>query len=296
MKKLSLSFIFLLLIAYSISGQTTDTISVKDIADSTVTENDVSDSIMVKDQENDSILYLPNNAFKIGEKLKYDAKYGIIKGGEITVELSLVPVGYTYVYHAKGVGKTSGVASKFYTVLDVYETYFDVETGLPIWAIRNIREENYRRYNEIRFFRDQDKLHSLKSGDHEASKMILDILSAFYYARTFIFKNLEKEKEIKLETFFDDEFFDIEIRFLGYKKIKTNFGRINCLEFGPVVSEDGPFNEDKDLRIWFTNDGNFIPVRVKIQLDVGTVKMELTGYSGEKNKFGTDKEKKYSIH
>ena len=225
---------------------------------------------------------IPNNAFITGEILKYDAKYGFIKGGEATLSIELFPHGYSYVYHAKAIATTSGLTGKFFSIKDIYESYFDILTGLPIVSVRNIHEENYMRFNEVRFDHEHNKLISLQKGECEITGYVFDILSAYYYSRTFLFKNLEKNKTIPLNVYFDDEFYDMDLVYKGKDKIRTNFGKLECLLFAPAIKETSIFKKESDLRIWFTNDGNFIPVRMKIELEVGSVSFELTGFTGTK--------------
>lgn len=203
--------------------------------------------------------------------------------------VQLKPHGYSYVYHAKAVARSTGVASKFYTLRDIYESYFDVYTGYPIMAIRNIHEKNYKRYNELRFDRERNVVFSIKSGEKKTIPGILDILSSYYFARTFLFRGLKKNQVITLPTYFDDDFFPVEIRYKGKRKIKTNFGRVECLRFAPVINENSPFEKEKDLTIWFTNDGNYIPVEIELDLPVGSAKFKLIRYSGLVNPFGKKK-------
>jgi hypothetical protein len=94
----------------------------------------------------------------------------------------------------------------------------------------------------VLFFREQGFLRSLKSGDHKAPSNVLDVLSAFYYARRHLFSNkLEKDEVIDLYTFFDDEFFPIKVKFKKIEKVRTKFGKIMCLKFIPLLGDKKPF-------------------------------------------------------
>ncbi len=235
-----------------------------------------------------------NTAFQSGEYLKYDVSYGIISGGQAELTTGVEQLGYDWFYHVKAVATTQGLAAKMFTVWDKYESYINIETGLPIKATRDIREEAYRKYNELLFNRKNNIVISLASGNRKVPAGIQDILSAFYFARRYIFakKELVKGEVINLTTFFDDEIFIIKIKFVKKEKFKTEFGKFECLKFAPVIDKDSPFEKEKDMQVWFTNDGNFVPVRIKIKVPVGSVKCELTGYKNLKNKFGIKKENK----
>ena len=95
---------------------------------------------------------VPNTAFAEGEKLKYLTHYGFVNGGEAIVELKRETLSGRQVYHAKALGRTVGITDVFYNVSDVYESWFDVSTNLPLKAIRSIKEGNYKKYDEITYY------------------------------------------------------------------------------------------------------------------------------------------------
>ena len=228
-----------------------------------------------------------NTAFKVGERLDYEVKYGLIKGGEAYMTLDLFPVGGTYVYHARAVAVTTGAAARFSRVYDIYESYFDIKTGYPIKATRNIRENNYTLYNEVLFFRDKNYVMSVNSGKHTVPHNILDLLSAFYFARRYLFdKKLEKNETIDLTNFFEEKIFPIKIKYKKTEKIRTKFGRIRCLKFVPVIEINSPFKKDDDFEVWFSDDGNYVPVKIKVDLPIGSIRAQLIGYKKLKNEFG----------
>ena len=228
-----------------------------------------------------------NNAFQSGEYLKYDVKYGLINGGEAEMIIGAEQIGYDWYYHVRAIAKTAGITHTLFRLRDKYESYFEISSGLPIKATRDISENNYKRYNEILFRRSNNTVLSLKSGEHKVPSGTLDILSAFYYARRFIFKkDLKKGDIVNLTTFFDDELFIIKIKYRKTEKDKTKFGKVECLKFVPVIEKGGTFVREKDMQVWFTNDGNYVPVRIKIKVPVGSLKCELSSYENLKNPFG----------
>ena len=162
-----------------------------------------------------------NTAFEPGEYLKYKVKYGLINGGYAEMRIDLEQVGYDWYYHVKAIVRTAGAIRVFARVSDRYESFIELASGLPLQSIRDINENTYRRYNEVIFVRDENKVISLKSGEHKVPDGILDVLSAFYYARRIIFdKKLSKNQTINLTTYFDDEIYTVKIR---YKKTLKNY-------------------------------------------------------------------------
>ncbi len=228
-----------------------------------------------------------NTAFNPDEYLKYKIKYGLINGGYAEMKIELEQVGYDWYYHVKAVAQTSGVVSKFARVYDRYESYIQLYDGMPLMAIRDINENNYRRYNEVIFVRDENKIISLKSGEHKVPPGTLDVLSAFYYARRMIFKKeLKKNEVINLTSWFDEKLYVIKVKYKKTEKIKTKFGKLKCLKFVPVLGKETPFKKEEDMQVWFSDDGNFIPVKIRMKAGISTVKCDLTEYNGLKNPLG----------
>ena len=228
-----------------------------------------------------------NTAFNVGEKLHYEVKYGLIKGGEAQMTIDLFPNGDSYVYHVRAMAVTTGVASKFARIYDIYESYIDIKTGYPIKASRNIRENNYTLYNEVLFFRDQNYVVSVNSGKKNVPPNTLDLLSAFYFARRHLFdQKLQKNQTIALTTYFEDKIFPVKIKYLKTEKIRTKYGKIKCMKFVPVLEQGNPFKKEDDLQVWFSDDGNYIPIKLKMSLPVGSVHAELIGYENLKNPLG----------
>lgn len=227
---------------------------------------------------------LNNNAFGNGEKLEYDLKYGFISAGIASLSVSLVQLGPNYYYHYKAVAKTQGVKAKLVKIYDVYESYADILTGLPIKATRDINEQKYHVYNEIIFNRPNNVVYSANKGLIDVPPGIMDILGSYYHARRFLFNTtLEKNQIITLNTFFDNDIFPLQIRFSKKETVRTKFGKIEALIFIPQAFKDSPFKKEEDFKIWFSADRNFVPLKIEAKMKVGKVKMELINYSGLKN-------------
>ncbi len=228
-----------------------------------------------------------NSAFKPGEKLIYSIKYGLVKGGEASMTVNVIPSGTTFYFYAKASAVTTGLATNFAKIYDIYESYFTISTGFPVKAVRNIRENNYLKYNEVFFYRDENYVWSINSGKKWIPKNTHDILSAFYFARRNLFsRSFKKGDIIDITTFFDDQLFPIKIKFKKYDNIRTKFGKINCLKFVPILEKENPFEDEDDFQIWFSNDRNYVPLKIKMKAKIGSFKAVLIDYSGLKNPLG----------
>ncbi|RLD49551.1 MAG: DUF3108 domain-containing protein [Bacteroidetes bacterium] len=229
---------------------------------------------------------IPNSSFKDGESLKYQVHFGWIVGGTASLNVKEIDFKGKKIFYTNAKAKSIGLTDKIYKVRDTYSSFIDAKTGKPIKSIRDIRESNYRYYNEVYFF--QDKVKSTKSGEHKVPENMFDVLSAFYYARRALFDNLKEGDVITLNTFFEDDIFPLEIRYKGVEEIYSPVGKIKCLKFNPIVEPGRIFDSEDDMKIWISNDKNHVPIRVQFDLIVGSLKCDLIEYNGLKNDFKFD--------
>jgi hypothetical protein len=229
--------------------------------------------------------------FKAGENLKYSIKYGPIHGGDAFVELKLVKHENRSVYNSKMLAKTVGIAEKLFKVREHYESYFHRKTCIPIKSIRDVREGNYTAHDEAVFTLEDSTLYSFKSDSViKVPPEILDMVTALYFVRSLDYSKLNMGDTLKLVTFFDNDIFPFPLRYRGKEILKTKFGKIQCLRFDPIVETGRIFASEDDMVIWFSDDKNLVPIKVKFELIVGSIKCDLVEYSGLKYPLVTVKE------
>ena len=228
-------------------------------------------------------------SFRSGEVLTYVVRYGFITGGEAKLNLALERFEDKMVYHGIAEARTTGLAEKLFSVVDTFESYFDVTTMLPYKAIRNVKEGGYKKYNEVFFHREDTTVYSMESDSiHKVPPKIMDMVSLLYYIRSIDLTNLKKGDVIDIVTFFDDEIFPFDVRYKGKEVIKSKNGKIRCLRFDPVVEPGRIFNSEDDMTVWISDDENLIPILVRFDLKVGSIKIELIRYSGIKYRIDFD--------
>ncbi len=222
-----------------------------------------------------------NSIYQSGEVLNYEMYYGWINGGNAALQLSDTIINDKIIHHSKMHAKTAGLTDKLYKVSDVYESYFDQGSGLPLLAIRNIKEGGYKYYNEVTFNNDSNEVTSQKSGVVAVPDSTFDILSSIYYLRKLVNETgLVDGQIINLSTYFGDEHFPLILRYKGTERVKTDLGKINCHKFSPIVEVGRVFETQDDMTIWFSGDKNFVPIRVQFELFIGSLKCDLISYEG----------------
>jgi len=227
------------------------------------------------------------SSYKAGEKVTYTIQYGFITAGSGTLELKSDTFNGREVLHSKLSARTTGMAEALFKVLDIYESYIDPATELPVKSIRNIREGRYRRYNVVLFDHktraDSSILTSDLTGIHIAPPRIQDILSCFYFFRNHILAvdpNLKKGEITTIMSWFCDELYPIRLKFIGMDEVKTKVGKIMCYKFNPVTETGRLFKTEEDVSFWFSADKNFLPVKIRFDIFVGAFSCEILNYEG----------------
>ena len=111
------------------------------------------------------------------------------------------------------------------------------------------------------------------------------MLSSFYYLRNQDVDTLKKGDEISIDMFLDSQIYPFKLRFLGKEILKTKVGRIKTLKFRPLVQSGRIFKAQESVTLWITADKNKIPVKMKANLAVGSLRAELESYKGLPNSF-----------
>lgn len=232
------------------------------------------------------------SAFKTGEWLKFRMHYGFLNASYATLHVKSSQINDVPVYHVVGHGATTGFASLFFKVDDTYESYFGKKDGRPYKFIRKIDEGGYTKDVEINFDHKENKAElndkkNNKKYNFTLQDGIQDLLSAFYFLRNnYDAADLRINEVIDLKMLFDDDgVFDFKLKYLGKEVVRTKYGKVECLKFRPLVQSGRVFKEEESLALWVSNDQNKIPIRIKADLAVGSIKADLDGYNGLKHQF-----------
>jgi hypothetical protein len=226
-----------------------------------------------------------NQAFKSGELLRYKMSYsGFLRAGTAILEIEETDLNGKKVMHTKGSGWTSGMIKWFFKVDDVYESYFDKDTIKPYIFKRKIDEGGYKKHRITNFNYDSNKAYiqdfTKQKDTSVAFTNVQDMLSSFYYLRNQDVKNLKKGDEIAIDMFLDSQIYPFKLRFLGKEVLRTKFGKVNSLLFRPLVQSGRIFKAQESVTIWITDDANKIPIKLKADLSVGSLRAELESYKG----------------
>lgn len=230
--------------------------------------------------------------FDAGEWLRYRLHYGFFNASYATLSVKDTVFRGEPAFHAIGEGRTTGFASLFFKVEDLYESIFSKIKIRPIYFLRDIDEGGYTKNISIDFdfAREKALINNIKdktSFELDIRQNLHDIISATYFLReTFDVSSVQIGDEIALDMLFDDDgIYDFRLKYLGKEVLKTRFGKIECLAFRPLVKSGRIFRAEESLTLWVSGDKNRIPIRIQADLRFGSIKADLDGFRGLKNSF-----------
>ena len=238
-----------------------------------------------------ALSFAQDRAYGDGEYFKFRVHYGFLTAGYATLEVGNEVLNGKEVFHVKGYGKTTGISRAFFKVEDDYQSYIDKKTDVPYRFIRNIDEGGHTKDIQIDFDHEQGRA-LVNNKKHKTQEWLnfpsdaQDMVSAFYYLRNRLdVSNIKKGETIDMNMFFDKENYKFKLKFLGREVIRTKFGKVPTLKFRPYVQSGRVFKEKESLTVWVTDDQNKMPVLIKADLVVGSLKASLSEFKGLKNSF-----------
>ncbi len=236
------------------------------------------------------------SAFQEGEWFKFEMSYsGFLKAGNATLSLKEKSLNGKDVYHVVGKGWTTGPVKWLFKVKDRYESYFDKETGAPYKFIRKIDEGGHTKDIEIKFDHENrtaevlNKKHK-KSTTVTTEQDVQDMVSMYYHLRNNMdIASLKQGDEIETNMFFDEENYGFKLKYLGRETITVDINgsevKVKTVKFRPYVMAGRVFKEEESLTLWVSADKNKIPLKIRADLAVGSLRADLVEFKGLKHSF-----------
>jgi hypothetical protein len=229
----------------------------------------------------DDFCGIRNTAFQASEITTFKVYYTLgvyIAAGEATFTVNLEKLNNKPVYHITGEGKTYNFYDNFFKVRDKYETFMDTATLQPMKFIRNIYEGGYKKYENVTF-NQQTNTALTNDGVFKVPSCVQDVIGAIYYARNIDFNKYKVDDKIPFSMFLDNETYNLYIRYLGKETVKTKYGKFKAIKFKPLLVKGTIFEGGEKMTVWVSDDANHLPLRVESPISVGSVKVDMMGYS-----------------
>lgn len=239
-------------------------------------------TVAVPKQTANDFCGISNKAFSANEKIKYTVYYSVAglyaAAGEAEFSSRLERMNNRIVYHVIGDGKTFSFYDNFFKVRDKYESFIDTATMQPLRFVRNVYEGGYKKFENVTFNKVTNTAVT-NEGVYRVPTCVQDVLSAIYYSRNIDFGKYKVNDKIPFTLFLDKEIFNMYVRYLGRETIKTRYGKFNAIKFKPLLIKGTIFEGGEKMTVWVTDDGNRIPVRIESPISVGSIKVDMMGYS-----------------
>ncbi|POY39238.1 DUF3108 domain-containing protein [Solitalea longa] len=225
--------------------------------------------------------------FQIGEELTYKFKYGIFNCAEGTMRIEESQKEFNHIkpYRLVAKGHTVSAVALITKVRNRYDSYISPTSLKPFLFTESVREGDYKR-DSYASFDHKNKIVNSNKGSFPIGDNTLDVLSALYYARALDLSSVKVGSTIKFDFFLDDQTYPIAITYVGNEKIKTPFGKVDCMKFTPSVVEGRVFRKNSKMYLWVTNDANRVPVRAEVEILIGSLRLDLTNYKNLKYPVG----------
>lgn len=236
-----------------------------------------------------------NTAFTFGEQLNFQVSYGWFNLAEAKMQVSENPLreGDRVYYKIDAFGHTTGAATIFGRINDNWGTHLDTGSLLPSMSYRHIEEGKYRKHEKV-YFDQTKKKAKMELYDRENKQLkevkeftlpgqVQDLVSGFYLLRTMNLNNLRKGQEILITGFFDKEIYNLNLIFEGTEQLETSLGKKETYIFSPRIPKNKLFRGEYPVKVWVTKDQNKIPVKIKANLFVGSLNIDISSAEGLRN-------------
>ena len=225
-----------------------------------------------------------------GERIEYRVHYGVINAGETVLKIDedIHSINNRPCYKVDIFGRTKGFFDMVTTVRDNWGTYLDTSAVVSQMFYQTIKEGKYLKKEVIEF--DQinnvaivnrlDKKDStlIKKDSIPTISNIQDIVSGYYYMRTFDYDTMKTDQIFTVTGFFDDTTYHVKVKFLGRDKIKTKIGEFNTFLISPIMPKNSFFRGKNPIKAWVSDDRFRIPLKVKAELLIGALEIDIRSY------------------
>lgn len=213
------------------------------------------------------------------EELVYTVRYGFIAAGEARLSTQPGPsYGGRPTMQVVGTGRTTGAFDWVFKVRDHYESHVDKSGLFPHRFIRKVKEGGYQMDRKVVFDPARRSACTQEKGEERFQVLpdyCQDLVSAFHYARNLPLDSLRLGGIVEIPTFVDGKVHQVRARKMGEQQVNVKAGSFQCWVFQPLVKKGRIWKDEEDLTLYVSADARRMPVLVKSNLLVGSVRLEL---------------------
>jgi len=213
-----------------------------------------------------------------GEKLTYEVVWSVFPAGEVTATLRRVNGKPGDPFEVITTARSQGFVSLLYSVQNEFHSLFDPETDCSRSITKKINEG--RRHKETRIVFDSGRKLAIlderdlthphdppKHAENGAPSCVEDVVTAFYFLRR---QDMQVGHSIQLPVNDGAKTYNVTVDVQAREPIQTPLGNREALRVEPKVFES-LFKRKGRMLIWFSDDSQHLPLRIKFMIAVGSL-------------------------
>ena len=220
-----------------------------------------------------------------GQTFSYEADWRLWTAGNATIKLA----NEGNEYHVSASAVSVGVVALLYRVADRFDSYFDSRTLCSSHITKHTEEGSHNRETNIRFDYEKGKAlldernlkdNAMKHQEEDIPSCVTDVLSGIFYGATL---PLADRATYNFPLNDGGKTVNVHAHVEGHEEVKTPAGTFQTIRVQPEA-DSGVLKQRGKIWVWYTNDGQHIPVLMRARLFWGTLTIRLTRIDRQKEK------------
>jgi hypothetical protein len=236
--------------------------------------------------------------FEPGEILTYDVTWSIFRAGTVTATLESEGQGSKNNYTVTTAAHSQGFVSLLFSVQNEFRSFFNPQTLCSQRISKKINEGRRHKETEIVFDpqrkraildeRDLNKPQEPpKHAENEIPNCVEDVVTAFYYSRS---QDFEIGKPLHLPVNDGSKTYDVTLDVQAQEAIQTPLGERSAIRVEPKVFS-GLFKRKGRMLVWFSDDDQHLPLRIKFMIAVGPITATLKSFTHAAEKSSPERQR-----
>jgi hypothetical protein len=211
-----------------------------------------------------------HQTYLAGETLDYDLSWSRVSGGAARMTISPIDPDR---FRITSIGKSGTFFSRFFKVRDEIESIVGTDDFSTL-QYHKVLQEGSKHKDELTIIDEKQRVALRKGKAVKVPQPVFDPLSLMYYVRGL---DLTTGRVHEFTIIADGKVYTVSATVGGREKLTTPAGTFNTVVVEPkMASEAGVFkDEQKRLQIWYTDDARRIPVRIRSELNIGAITVNL---------------------
>ena len=216
--------------------------------------------------------------FEPGERLTYDVTWSIFAAGTVSTTLQSEGQGSKDHYTVTTTAHSQGFVSLLFDVENEFQSVFNPRTMCSERISKKISEGRRHKETQIIFDsqrklaildeRDLTKPHEpLKHAENEIPDCVEDVVTAFYYLRR---QDFQMGKPLHMPVNDGSKTYEVTLDVQAREGIQTPLGNRSAIRVEPKVFS-GLFKRKGRMQVWFSDDDQHLPLRIKFVIAVGNI-------------------------